>query len=90
MKDDVKHGRRPCHPGEILREDCLPELKMTADQLADAGGVPREEMSLFVNEKISVSPSMAQCLAAKVGSCATFWLALQDCYDNWGPTRLST
>ena len=83
MKDDMKHGRRPCHPGEILREDCLPELGMTADQLADAAGAPRAEMSLLVREQISVSPFMAQCLAAKVGSCATFWLALQNCYDNW-------
>jgi addiction module HigA family antidote len=67
MKDDMKHGRRPCHPGEILREDCLPELGMTADQLADAAGAPRAEMSLLVSEQISVSPFMAQCLAAKVG-----------------------
>ena len=37
--------RRPTHPGEMLREDFLPDYGLTVSQLADAVGVSRQSIN---------------------------------------------
>ena len=41
--------RKPTHPGEMLREDFLPDYNLTVAGLADALGVSRQSMSCFGN-----------------------------------------
>jgi addiction module HigA family antidote len=49
----------PTHPGEMLREDFLPDYGLTTTSLASALGVSRQTINELVREKRAVSPIMA-------------------------------
>ena len=71
----------PVHPGEILREEFLGPLGMTAYALAAACHVPRTRFERLVNERVGVSPDVALRLARYFGTTPEFWLAIQAHYD---------
>jgi antitoxin HigA-1 len=73
----------PPHPGEFIREDILPELKMTIKDLAEHLGVSRVALSEVVNEKRAVSIEMAQRLGKAFGNGTRFWSNLQMQHDIW-------
>ncbi len=74
---------KPVHPGEILREDAFPALKITKPALAQALGVSRQTLHEIMTLKRGVSPEMAIRLEVVVGSTAQTWLALQSERDLW-------
>lgn len=76
-------GFPPPHPGEILREDILPNLDMSVTALAKHLGVTRQTLSRLLNERSSVSTEMAQKLGRAFGNGARFWLAMQLQHDLW-------
>ena len=51
--------RRPIHPGEILREDFLPEYGLSVTALAEAAGVSRQSMNELLRERRALTPEMA-------------------------------
>ena len=73
----------PVHPGEILREDVFPALRLTKPALADALGISRQTLHELFTLKRAVTPEMALRLEAVVGSKAETWLALQAERDLW-------
>lgn len=73
--------RRPVHPGEVLREEYLPEYGLTAARLAAALGVSRQSVYELLRERRALSPEMALRLAQLFGNSATFWLNLQRAVD---------
>ena len=75
--------RRPIHPGEILREDFIPDYGLTVSGLAAALGVSRQSVNELLRERRAVSPEMAIRLAALFGNSAEFWLNLQRTVDLW-------
>jgi addiction module HigA family antidote len=75
--------RRPTHPGEILREDFLPEYKLSVTQLAGAIGVTRQTVNELLRERRALSSSMALRLARLFGNSPEFWLNLQRAVDLW-------
>ena len=77
----------PPHPGEYLREDILPALRMTITKLAAHLGVTRTTLSELMHEKRDVSLEMAQRLGQAFGNGARFWLALQMQHDIWKAER---
>lgn len=72
---------RPVHPGEILREDFLAPLGMSANALALALGVPATRIHEIVKERRSITADTAERLARYFGGDAASWLALQAAYD---------
>lgn len=76
-----KNGMRPVHPGEILREDYLAELGMSANALARALHVPPPRVNDIVRERRGVTADTALRLARYFGSTPQFWLNLQSAYD---------
>jgi addiction module HigA family antidote len=72
---------RAVHPGEILREDILPEIKMSESKLAEHLNVSRMTINRLVNERQAVSPDMALRLSRLFGNSPDFWLNLQNAYD---------
>ena len=48
--------RRPTHPGEMLREDFLPDYGLTVSRLAETVGVSRQSVNELLRERRSVSP----------------------------------
>ena len=71
----------PIHPGEILREDYLVPLGMSAHALAMALHVPAPRINDIVRERRGVSPDTALRLARFFDTSAQFWLNLQSAYD---------
>ena len=71
----------PIHPGEILREDYLLPLALTANALAMALRVPAPRINDIVLERRAVSPDTALRLARYFDTTAQFWLNLQSAYD---------
>ena len=77
----MKNGMRPVHPGEVLREDFLLPLGMSAHALAVALRVPPSRVSDIILERRTVSADTAMRLARYFGGDAQSWLNLQTAYD---------
>src|SRR5271166_758543 len=76
-----KNGMRPVHPGEVLREDFLKPLGMSANALAKALSVPAPRINDVVRERRGISADTAMRLARYFGGDARSWLNLQAAYD---------
>ena len=75
--------RRPVHPGEMLREDFMPDYDLSVSGLASALGVSRQSVNELVRERRAVSPEMALRLAKLFGNSPEFWLNMQRSVDLW-------
>lgn len=78
---------RPTHPGEMLREDFLPDFGLTVSALAQALGVSRQTINELLRERRAVSPEMALRLSRLFGNSPEFWLNAQRAVDLWEATR---
>jgi len=76
-------GRRPTHPGEMLREEFMPDFGLSVAQLASKIGVSRQTVNQLVSERSSLSPSMALRLARLFGTSPQYWLNMQRNVDIW-------
>lgn len=76
-----KNGMRPVHPGEVLREDYLLPLGMSASALARALQVPAPRINDIVRERRGVTADTALRLARYFGGDAQSWLNLQSTYE---------
>src|SRR6266545_3677009 len=84
MRQSLRHpGRRPTHPGAILREDVLPALKMSQTELARRLGISRLSVSELLLEKRSLSPEMAARIAKLLRTTPESWLRMQEALDLW-------
>ena len=72
---------RPIHPGEILREEFLVPLGMSANALALELKVPAPRINDIVRERRAVTPDTALRLSCYFGTTPQFWLNLQSAYD---------
>jgi addiction module HigA family antidote len=72
---------RPVHPGEVLREEFLAPLGMSAHALAMELKVPAPRINEVVRERRAVTPDTALRLARYFGTTPQFWLNLQTSYD---------
>ena len=77
----IKNRMRPIHPGEILREEFLVPLRITAHALSQAIRVPATRVNDIVNGKRGVTADTALRLARYFGNSPEFWLNLQAAYD---------
>jgi antitoxin HigA-1 len=75
--------RRPTHPGEVLREDVLPETGLTQGEFARLLGVSRRTVNEILQEKRPVTVDMAHRLARALGTSPDVWLGLQQDVDLW-------
>jgi addiction module HigA family antidote len=90
IANDNQLGRRPVHPGEMLREDFMPDYGLTVSGLAASIGVSRQSVNELVRERRAVSPEMAMRLGRLFGNSPEFWLNLQravDLYDAAAATQ---
>ncbi len=78
----------PCHPGEIIKYECLEPLGLTITRAAKGLGVSRQKFSDLVNGKASVSADMAIRLSLAFGSTPETWLGMQIAYDLWQARNL--
>ncbi len=77
----IKNGMRPVHPGEVLREDYLSPLGMSANALSIALSVPATRIHEIIKERRGVTADTAARFAQFFGGDAASWMALQADYD---------
>ena len=77
----ITNGMRPIHPGEVLREEFLVPLEMSANALAIRLRVPAPRINDLVRQKRGVSVDTALRLARFFNNTPEFWLNLQTSFD---------
>ncbi|HET9530317.1 MAG TPA: HigA family addiction module antitoxin [Blastocatellia bacterium] len=82
-----KRQRQPTHPGAILREDILPEVKLSQTELANRLGVSRRTVNEIVNERRPVTTDMALRLACIFNTTPSFWLNMQLAFNIYEALR---
>jgi addiction module HigA family antidote len=80
-----KNGMRPVHPGEVLREDFLQPMDMSASALAKRLHVPASCIDDILLGCRSVTADIALRLSRFFGGDAQSWLNLQSAYDFQNP-----
>ncbi|MDZ7829779.1 MAG: HigA family addiction module antitoxin [Halofilum sp. (in: g-proteobacteria)] len=82
---DLSGGRgkrdTPIHPGEILFEEFMEPLQLSASALARELHVPANRVTALINGQRSVTADTALRLARYFGTTAEFWLRLQVDFD---------
>jgi addiction module HigA family antidote len=83
IPNNEERTARPTHPGEMLREDFMPDYDLTVAGMADALGVSRQTVNELLRERRALSPEMALRLSQLFGNSAEFWLNAQRAVDLW-------
>jgi antitoxin HigA-1 len=78
-----KRTRKPTHPGELIREDLLPETGISQSQLAKYMGVSRRTVSEIIHERRKITTDIAVRLAKVFNSTPEMWLNMQQSIDLW-------
>ena len=70
------------HPGEILNEEFLIPLKISAYKLSKDLEIPQTRILQIIKGKSRMTADTASRLSSYSGNSAKFWLGLQDDYDK--------
>ena len=76
-----RNGLPPVHPGEIIREDILPEAGLSVTATAKALGVSRQMVHEILAGRKPLSAVMCMKVSRLFGSTPEFWMRLQSDYD---------
>ena len=69
------------HPGEILIEEFLKPMQISAYKLAKEIDIPQTRISQIIKGNRKITADTALRLSSYFGNSAKFWLGLQDDYD---------
>ncbi len=83
LKNTEARKISPTHPGEMLREDFMPDYGLTISSFAKKLGVSRQTINELLRERRAVSPAMALRLSRLFGNRPEFWLNAQLAVDLW-------
>jgi addiction module HigA family antidote len=77
----TKNRLPPIHPGEILREEFLSPLGMSANELALALRVPATRINDIVKERRGITADTALRLSRYFGTTPKFWMNMQASWE---------
>jgi len=83
IPNTLKRHIPPTHPGEMLKEDFMPDFGLNATSMASALGVSRQTINEILRERRGITPSMALRLSRLFGNSPEFWLNTQHAFDLW-------
>lgn len=69
------------HPGEILQEEFLVPMEISAYRLAKATFIPQTRISEIIKGNRRITADTALRFAKFFGTSAKFWLGLQNDFD---------
>ena len=75
--------RPPVHPGEVLREDVLPALRLSVSEAARRLGVSRQQLHRILACTHPITADMALRIGKFAGNGPELWLRMQQAYDLW-------
>ena len=88
IPNTTKRKIAPTHPGEMIREDFMPDYDLTTTSLANALGVSRQTINELLRERRSITPAMALRLSRLFGNSPEFWLNVQHARDLWESEKI--
>lgn len=71
----------PIHPGEVLREEFLIPMNLSAYSVAKVCGVPRTRIERLIREETPVTADTALRLAKALNTTPAFWMNMQARHD---------
>jgi addiction module HigA family antidote len=83
ISNTTKREFPPTHPGEMLREDFMPDFDLNATSMAKALGVSRQTINEILRERRAITSVMALRLSRLFGNSPEFWLNAQYARDLW-------
>jgi addiction module HigA family antidote len=83
ISNTTKREIPPTHPGEMLREDFMPDFNLNATSMAMALRVSRQTVNELLRERRAITPLMALRLARLFGNSPDFWMNAQHSWDLW-------
>jgi len=83
ISNTAKRELPPTHPGEMLREDFMPDFDLNATSMAKALGVSRQTINELLRERRAITSVMALRLSRLFGNSPEFWLNAQHARDLW-------
>ena len=75
--------RQPTHPGEMLRDDVLPELGLSVSEAARRLGISRQQLHRVLACTHPITTEMALRIGKFAGNGPDLWLRMQLSYDLW-------
>lgn len=78
---EITHVLPPMHPGEVLREEFINPLGLTAGRVAKASGIARTRIERIVREEIGISGDTALRLGRVFGTGPELWMNMQSRYE---------
>lgn len=75
--------RSPIHPGEVMREDVLPALRLSVSETARRLGVSRQQLHRILACTHPITIEMALRIGKLAGNGPGVWLRMQQNYDLW-------
>jgi addiction module HigA family antidote len=86
---DILNGkkRRPTHPGELIRDELLPQFGLSQGELADAIGVSRRTVNEVLTGKRGLSLDMAYRLGRLFGISPGLLIRMQEAVDVWDTVK---
>jgi len=75
--------RPPVHPGEVLREDVLPGLRLSVSEAARRLGISRQQLHRILACTHPITADMALRIGKFAGNGPELWLRMQQAYDLW-------
>ena len=69
------------HSGDVLREDIIPDSRLTKTAFARQLGISREALHNILGRRSSVTPLLAYKLARLLDTSPEMWMNLQQAYD---------
>jgi addiction module HigA family antidote len=83
IQNNKKREIPPTHPGEMLREDFMPDFDLNVSTMAKALGVSRQTINELLKERRAITSIMALRLSRLFGNSPDFWLNAQHTRDLW-------
>ena len=74
-------GKRPKHPGSILKEEFLLPRKLNPNRLSKLTGIPQTRLSDMIHGKRRITADNALRLSKFFGNTPRYWLNIQNDYD---------
>ena len=75
-------GIKRFHPGVYLK-DTIDVLDLTIDEFSVRTGISKDDLSLIIDEKMSITLDIAEKLAKYFDNSTNYWLNLQKLYDKY-------
>ena len=76
-------NRPPVHPGEILREDVLPDLGLSVSEAVRRLGISRQQLHRVLACTNPITTEMALRIGKFAGNGPALWLRMQQTHDLW-------